>query len=509
VKITNPVTIATVTVASLFALHPTRAAQNRPADWKVWLAGEAAGFSGVALVGRDDTIETEMAFGLAGPVADRRNTIGTRFNLGSINKTFTAIGIAQLIEQGRLGLDDTLIKHLPDYPNRDAAARISIRQLLTHRSGVAQFMRADFGDVSVAAMTKIVGDEPLAFEPGTRQLYSNGGYVVLGRVIEVVSGKAYSAYVNEHIYGPADMAASGFYRDGERTDNIALPVATAGGGRGAAPGMGSTSAGPRTGNPAGGGYSTAADLFWFARALRSGRLLGPKMTQFVLDGTFAENPKWGFALREQIADRHRFLGNGGGAPGVNAEFRFEPRGAYTVVVLSNSSPPSATTLLSAIVNRIAGIAPAAASAAQTTPAAVRQTPSTGLRGEVETLHAEMMWAFREQPANAARYCEFRCEKMELFPCTSEELFEARVTNRHGTARQTDDEEKRERPLRSGRFENVAQDQEDGLHLHPCARPESWCVASQIGRRHAGFRRGSRFQIHRVAGSLLVRRLDVN
>jgi CubicO group peptidase (beta-lactamase class C family) len=399
----NPVTRAAVAIASLIALHPAGAAQNRPADWKAWLAGEAAGFSGVALIAVDDTIEAEMAFGLSGAAGARPNTTGTRFNLGSINKTFTAIGIAQLIEQGRLGLDDTLIEHLPDYPDKDAAGRISIRQLLTHRSGVAQFMRADFGDVSVAAMTKVVGNAPLAFEPGTRQLYSNGGYIVLGRVIEVVSGKTYSAYVHDHIYRPAGMVASGFYRDTEHADNFALPVAAAGGGRSAAPGMGSPSAGPRTGNPAGGGYSTAADLFRFARALRTRRLLGPKMTQYILDGTFAEDPPWGFALREQIAGAHRFLGNGGGAPGVNAEFRFEPAGAHTVVVLSNSSPPSATNLLTAIVNRIAGIAPAAAPAAQTTPAAARQAPSPDPRGEVEALHAQMMSAFRDQPANVARY----------------------------------------------------------------------------------------------------------
>lgn len=351
-KMTMMVTMA---VASLIARHPAGDVQNRQADWKAWLVEEAAGFSGVALIGRDDAIEIEMAFGRADPAAGRRNTAATRFNLGSINKTFTAIGIAQLIEQGRVGLDDRLIKHLPDYPNKDAANRISIRQLLTHRSGVAQFMRADFGDVSVAAMTKIVGDEPLAFEPGTQQSYSNGGYVVLGRVIEVVSGKTYSAYVNDRVYGLAGMVASGFYRESDRAGHIALPMISDGAARGAGPVMGSPATGPRTGNPAGGGYSTAADLFRFARALRAGRLLNPQMTRYVLDGTFAEDPKWGFALREQIAGRHRFLGNGGGAPGVNAEFRFEPAGAHTVVVLSNSSPPSATHLLTSIVNRLAGV----------------------------------------------------------------------------------------------------------------------------------------------------------
>ena len=151
-------------------------------------------------------------------------------------------------------------------------------------------------------------------------------------------------------------AARGFYRNGDPTDNIALPVESAGAGRGIAAGMRSPSAGPRTGNPAGGGYSTPADLFRFARALRSGRQLNPTMTRYVLDGTFAENPKWGFALREQTAGQHRFLGNGGGAPGVNGEFRLEPAGAYTVVVLANSSPPSATNLLIAILDRIAGLA---------------------------------------------------------------------------------------------------------------------------------------------------------
>jgi CubicO group peptidase (beta-lactamase class C family) len=361
VKITSPLAAAALAIASQIAPHPAGASQsqNRSSDWKAWLAREAADFSGVALIGRDDAIEVEVEFGFADPVGARRNTAGTRFNLGSINKTFTAIGIAQLIEQGRLGLDDPLIEHLPDYPNKDAASRISIRQLLSHRSGIAPFMRADFGDVSVAAMTKMVGEEPLVFEPGARQMYSNGGYVVLGRVIEVVSGKTYSAYVNDRVYRPAGMVASGFYRDGDRPDDIALPMYSAGAGRRSA-GPASNSPGPRTGNPAGGGYSTAADLFRFARALGSGRLLNPKMTRYVLDGTFAEDPTWGFALREQIVGGHRFVGNGGGAPGINAEFRFEPAGAYTVVVFSNSDPPSASNLLTAIMNRIAGVGPAGA-----------------------------------------------------------------------------------------------------------------------------------------------------
>lgn len=327
---------------------------SQATGWRQWLDGQAAGFSGVALIARGETIEAEAAYGFADPAGTRRNAPTTRFNLGSIDKTFTAVAIAQLIQQGRLSLDDRLAKHLPDYPNQPAAARITIRDLLMHRSGVAQFMRADFGDVGVAAMVKTVGAEPQAFEPGARQEYSNGGYIVLGRVIEVVSGKTYSAYVSDHIYRPAGMTNSGFFRKGDRDDTLALPVVSAAGkSKGSVPGPAMTPAGPRTGNPAGGGYSTAADLFRFARALRTGRLLDQRMTEYVLNGTFMEQPRWGFSLREQTTGSHRFVGNGGGAPGINAEFRFEPSGAYTVVVLANSSPPAATDLLTAVLNRIA------------------------------------------------------------------------------------------------------------------------------------------------------------
>src|SRR4029077_19640944 len=100
----------------------------------------------------------------------RKNTVQTRFNLGSINETFTAIAVAQLIQEGRLSLDDRLSKYIPDYPNREAAAKITIRDLVTHRSGIAPFIRPDFGDAgSVAEMTRGVGSQPAAFEPGARQ----------------------------------------------------------------------------------------------------------------------------------------------------------------------------------------------------------------------------------------------------------------------------------------------------------------------------------------------------
>ena len=345
------------------------------------------------------------AYGLADRSRALPSTPETRFNLGSINKTFTAIAIAQLIQQGRVTLDDALAKYLPDYPNAAAAAKITIRDLVTHRSGVATFMRADFGNLTVAEMVKRVGAEPQAFAPGERQEYSNGGYVVLGRVVEVVSGEPYSTYVADHIYRPAGMTQSGFVDAGTAASGAALAYSAAGG-RG-----GPMSARPvEPGNPAGGGYSTASDLFNFARALRSGRLLDQRMTDYVLNGTFAgtSGPRFGFALREQIVGAHRFIGNGGGAPGVNAEFRFEPAGDFTVVVLSNTSPPSATELLSAIMNQIAGTTESRASAAGSAqapaaPAPTRAAANSGVRAEIEALHAKMTAAFRERPESVAAF----------------------------------------------------------------------------------------------------------
>jgi CubicO group peptidase (beta-lactamase class C family) len=349
-------------IAGILALAATTFAGATGTGQDVgWLDARATGFSGVVLVGRGDAIETVRAYGMADRERRIANTADTRFNLGSINKTFTAIAIAQLIQQGRVSLDDTLAKHLPDYPNA-AAGRITVRDLISHRSGIPTFMRADFGTVTVADMVKIIAAEPLVFSPGERQEYSNGGYVVLGRLVEVIAGQPYEQYIATHVYRPAAMTKSGFLDAATRSDDVALGYFAAdaeGNPVRASEGATLTARTPARGNPAGGGYSTAADLFRFARALRTGRLLDARMTDYVLNGTFsgASGPKFGFALREQIVAGRRFIGNGGGAPGVNAEFRFDPAGDVTVVVLSNASPPSATQLLGDILNRVAGPTP--------------------------------------------------------------------------------------------------------------------------------------------------------
>jgi CubicO group peptidase (beta-lactamase class C family) len=217
--------------------------------------------------------------------------------------------------------------------------------------------------------------QPLRFAPGSQQEYSNAGYVLLGRIVEVVSGVSYADYVARHVYQPAGMHNTGFEPVPPSSGSVAKgyvalgadgrplmprppagapqrgmrgsPAAASSSSETTLPPLGVNSEILEPGNPAGGGYSTARDLLAFARALGQRKLLDPAMTELLLYGTFsgAARPKYGYALREEMVNGRRFVGNGGGAPGVNAEFRFEPGGGYAVVVLSNYSPPSATVAL--------------------------------------------------------------------------------------------------------------------------------------------------------------------
>ena len=162
-------------------------------------------FSGVVVLASQGTTVFERAYGMADREAGHRNTVETAFNLGSINKMFTGIAIRQLAAAGKLDLDSALARYWPDYPNRDAARRVTIRQLLEHRSGIggnifgvpASGKRRDIR--RLRDYLPLFVSEPLQFEPGTGNRYSNAGYVVLGLLVERLSGEDYYEYVLCHI----------------------------------------------------------------------------------------------------------------------------------------------------------------------------------------------------------------------------------------------------------------------------------------------------------------------
>jgi CubicO group peptidase (beta-lactamase class C family)/predicted aspartyl protease len=317
----------------------SRADTRRPesTNWRgfaAWLAKRAAGgkFAGAVLIARDGKPVVKQACGLADRERRLANTVDTRFNIGSLGKTFTAVAIAQLVEVGKLSFDDPIGKYLSSFP-REVADQITIGQLLTHTSGLGDvFMRwhptapaqLDVSEV----MTRIVR-EPIRFEPGSRFAYSNSGYVVLGAVIEAVSGQDYFDYVRAHVFKPAGMTRTGWYALGE-VPNMAHGYARV-----------DTSRAWVAGNPSGGVYSTVGDLLKFAKALLSNKLLRPEMTTTVLAGK-VDTPRpgpaktrYGYGFEEEVRSGVRIVGNGGGQPGIEAQLRIFPERGYTVIVLTN------------------------------------------------------------------------------------------------------------------------------------------------------------------------------
>jgi len=142
------------------------------------------------------------------------NTLKTRFRIGSMNKMFTAVATLQLVERGKLSLDDMIGKILPDYPNANVASKAKVRHLLWHTGGTGDIFGPKFEAHRLELKTlqdyvKLYGERDLQFEPGTKWEYSNYGFLLLGVLIEKVSGKSYYDFVAENIYKVARMANSG------------------------------------------------------------------------------------------------------------------------------------------------------------------------------------------------------------------------------------------------------------------------------------------------------------
>ena len=310
-------------------------------------AALADSFSGVALVAKDGKSIFHKAVGFANKETRLPNKIGTRFNLGSINKSFTSVAIAQLGQQGKLQYSDTIARHLPDYANKAVAEKITIHQLLTHSSGLGDYLNSgSLAQVkTLQDLLPLFVNQPLLFEPGERVQYSNSGYVVLGLIIERLSGRSYYDYVKENIFKPAGMTKTDSYELNQQVEDLAVgytSMSREGPQRKTRTANTSTLAGK--GSSAGGGYSTVEDMLKFANALSANKLLSPEFTELVFTGGGIAKPPGpgrGYGFMQNQMNGVRIVGNGGGGPGVNAMFRIYFGRGYTVVVLSNYDPPSA------------------------------------------------------------------------------------------------------------------------------------------------------------------------
>lgn len=293
-------------------------------------------FSGVVLLARNNAAFLEKAYGLADRGFRVPVNIETKFNLGSINKIFTKTAIAQLAAAGKLSLTDTIRKHLPRY-GAPYAARVTVQQLLDFSSGMGDIFGAKFEATpkerlrSLADYLPLFEGDPLKFEPGTRHEYSNAGYIVLGLIIEAVSGQDYYGYVRDHVFRPAGMADTDSYLADEIVPNRAVSCTKEGGQWRSA-----VFEHPARGSSAGGGYSTARDLMKFAAALKAGKLVPPVYASWILSRDAAA-PKTGQPSGRVSGS----LGIAGGSPGVNAALEIDADRGYTAVVLCNADPPCA------------------------------------------------------------------------------------------------------------------------------------------------------------------------
>ena len=188
---------------------------------------QADDFSGVALVAKRDKTVFEKATGLANVTHHVPNTMETIFNYGSIGKVFTKLAIQKLQAQGKLSLSDTIGKFLPDYPNQQARSAVTISQLIEMRSGIGDFFGDEFAAKpkneirTLSDYMPLFASKPLAFQPGAKEAYSNGGYVVLGRIIEKITGMSYYDYVAKEIFLPFGMTDTGYFEPDSPRERIA------------------------------------------------------------------------------------------------------------------------------------------------------------------------------------------------------------------------------------------------------------------------------------------------
>lgn len=315
----------------------------------------ADAFSGTLLIAKDGKPIFKTAHGLASKAYNIPNRLDTKLSIASVGKMFTAIAIAQLAERGKLSFSDTVGTHLIDYPNKEVAQKVTIHHLLTHSSGLGDTYSAKY--VCRKGVLRQVRDwlplfvddpKPLAFEPGSRWQYSNQGFILLGAIIEKVSGENFFTYVKKHIFEPAGMVDTDYYEADRDTPNLAMGytnfedlgddvyqfhlgerrnVSLYNGARG---------------GPTGGLSSTLNDLLRFTLALWGNKLVSAKTvalltsTKILARKYDANQTYWGYGFELENINGKRVIGHGGGDLGISSGVRWFPdSGNYTMIVLSN------------------------------------------------------------------------------------------------------------------------------------------------------------------------------
>jgi CubicO group peptidase (beta-lactamase class C family) len=304
-----------------------------------WLGQRATAgqFSGTVLVADGGKTLLNAGYGLADRATRAPDTPETTFCIASVGKLFTAVAIGQLAEQRKLSFDAPVGRYVSGLPAR-IAGHVTIGELLDMTSGLGDVVLSRANPPrTLSGMVTLIAEEPLQFTPGTRTLYSNDGFILLGVVIQHLSGESYGAYLRHRILGPAGMTRTGYSAYiPARVPGMAHGYALAGSA------LRDVSNQPQIANPSGGGYSTSGDLLKFAQALLGHTLLTPAMTATILTprvsapqpgGPPVDEFTYGFAYQQE--NGITFIGHNGGTPGYASQIDIYPRSGYVVVILTN------------------------------------------------------------------------------------------------------------------------------------------------------------------------------
>jgi CubicO group peptidase (beta-lactamase class C family) len=299
-------------------------------------------FSGTVMIAKGDDVLLAASCGEASKRFHAPIDMDTKFNLGSMNKMFTAVACMQLVEKGKLSLDEPISKWVDEsWLPKEISDKITLSQLLSHTSGLGDYFNETFEQGSrlrwreIDDYKELIYTDTLAFEPGTDWSYSNAGMFVAGVIVAKASGEDYFDYIRENIYEPAGMDNTDSYDMDCPIENLAIGYWKSD----------DCASGWKNnyfehvirGGPAGGGFSTSPDLLAFARALQTGVLLSEESLDllwtdhFDPDRTFGYG--YGFGIRTGAAGK--VVGHGGGFTGINANLDIFLDSGYIAVVMTN------------------------------------------------------------------------------------------------------------------------------------------------------------------------------
>ncbi len=295
-------------------------------------------FSGAVLVAQKDKVLFENAYGEASKRFHVPNTINTKFNLGSMNKMFTAIAIMQLVEKNKIALDDVVSNYIDqDWLPKEITDKITIHHLLSHTSGLGSYFNKTYRNSSrelfrsLEDFKPLVKDNTLAFQPGEKYRYSNTGMLLLGVIIEKSTGQDYFEYIRENIYTPAKMTNSDAFEMDQPVENLAIGYIPSS--KNALGWENNIYKHVIKGGPAGGGFSTVKDLHNFSMALMNKKLVSKGSLELLWTDHAKAGYGYGFTVKS--GNIGKVVGHGGGFPGLNSQLDIFLDNGYVVCVMSN------------------------------------------------------------------------------------------------------------------------------------------------------------------------------